>query len=432
MGDFMYNLFRGVIGLAGIYAFLYFYSKDRKNINWRLVGGGFALQIVIAVLVIKVPGISNVIKGVSTFFVELLGFSVKGSEFIFGKLSVDKSYEATFAFKILPSIVFFSALSSLLYYLGILQRVVYVFAWVMHKTMRLSGAESLACAANVFIGQTEAPLVIRPYLERMTRSEIVCLMTGGFATIAGAVLVAYMEILGGNDEALKIEVGKHLISASIMAAPSAIICAKMLFPEREQVDTELKVSKESIGINVFDAITGGTTQGVRLAVNVGAIVLVFLALMEMLDFITLKALGSWTGLNDLIMSKTDNVFEGLTLRFIFGILFAPVACLVGVDTDSLLVVGQLFGEKLAINEFVAYVHMNELIVAGHLTNPKAILISTYALCGFASFTSMGIQIGGISVLAPGQRSNLANLAFRAVVGGTCATLMTASIAGAIS
>jgi len=432
MSDTLYNLFRGVIGLAGLYAFLYYFSKDRKHINWRLVAGGFGLQIVIALLVLKVPWVSEFIKSVSTFFVDLLGFSLKGSEFVFGQLSVDRSYGATFAFKVLPSIVFFSALSSMLYYLGILQRMVYGFAWIMHKTMRLSGAESMACAANVFIGQTEAPLIIRPYLERMTRSEIVCLMTGGFATIAGAVLVAYMDILGGDDPLKQAEVGKHLISASIMAAPSAIICAKMLFPEREPVDTELKVAKESIGINVFDAITGGTTQGVRLAVNVGAIVLVFLALMEMLDFITMKGIGSWTGLNDLISSQTGGVFEGLTFRFIFGILFAPVAFLVGVEFDSLLVVGQLFGEKLVINEFVAYVHMKDLIDAGHLTNPKAILISTYALCGFASFTSMGIQIGGISVLAPGQRSNLATLAFRAVVGGTCATLMTASIAGALS
>ncbi len=432
MGDTMYNLFRGVIGLAGLYGFLYLISRERKHINWRLVGAGFGLQIVIAILVLKVPGVSDGIKAVSKFFVDLLGFSVKGSEFIFGQLSVDKSYGAMFAFKVLPSIVFFSALSSLLYYLGILQRIVYVFAWIMHKTMRLSGAESLACAANVFIGQTEAPLIIRPYLERMTRSEIACLMTGGFATIAGAVLVAYMEILGGDDPVKKVEFGRHLISASIMAAPSAIICAKMIIPEREEVDTDLKVSKDTIGINLFDAITGGTTQGVRLAVNVGAIVLVFLALMAMLDFMTVEWLGSWTGLNDLISNSTDGVFEGLTLRFVFGILFAPVAFLVGVDMDSLLVVGQLFGEKLVLNEFVAYLHMKDLVDAGHLANEKSILISTYALCGFASFGSMGIQIGGISVLAPGQRANLAKLAFRAVIAGTCATLMTATIAGALS
>ncbi len=432
MEETFYNLFRGVIGLAGLYAFLYFISRDRKHINWRLVGGGFGLQLVIALLVLKIPWVAEFIKNISEFFVSLLEFSVEGSKFIFGQLPVDKSYGAMFAFKVLPSIVFFSALSSLLYYLGILQRIVYGFAWIMHKTMRLSGAESLACAANVFIGQTEAPLIIRPYLERMTRSEIACLMTGGFATIAGAVLVAYMEILGGDDPVKKIEFGKHLISASIMAAPSAIICAKILIPEREQVDTDLKISKESIGINVFDAVTGGTTQGVRLAVNVGAIVLVFLALMAMLDYMTIEWIGSWTGLNDLISSKTDGVFEGLTLRFVFGILFAPVAFLVGVDMDSLLVVGQLLGEKLVLNEFVAYLHMKDLVDAGHLANEKSILISTYALCGFASFGSMGIQIGGISVLAPGQRTNLATLAFRAVIAGTCATLMTASIAGALS
>ena len=301
----------------------------------------------------------------------------------------------------------------------------------MHKTMHLSGAESLVVAANVFVGQIEAPLIIRPYLERMTRSEIFCLMTGGFATLAGAVLVTYIEILGGDDAAKKIEIGRHLISASIMAAPSAIICAKMFLPERETIDKNLKISKEAIGENLFDAITTGTAQGIRLAVNVGAIVLVFLALMAMLDYITLEWIGSWTGINEIIATKTDGVFEGLKLSFLFGVFFAPVALLVGVDPDSILVVGQLFGEKLALNEFVAYAHLKELIDAGHLTDEKSILISTYALCGFASFTSMGIQIGGISALAPKQRSNLATMAFRAVIAGTTATLMTATIAGAL-
>ncbi len=426
------NLLRGAIGLAGLYAFLYFASSDRKNINWRLVAGGFGLQMAVAVLVLKVPVVIEVIEWMSSFVRQLLDFSVAGSSFVFGILPENRSIGALFAFKVLPSIVFFSALTSLLYYLGILQRIVFVFAWIMKKTMHLSGAESLVVAANVFVGQIEAPLIIRPYLERMTRSEIFCLMTGGFATLAGAVLVTYIEILGGDDAAKKIEIGAHLISASILAAPSAIICAKMFLPESEKIDTELKISREAIGINLFDAITTGTGQGIRLAVNVGAIVLVFLALMAMLDYMTLEWIGSWTHINDFIFAQTDGLFEGLKLRFLFGVVFAPVALLVGVAPDSILVVGQLFGEKLVLNEFVAYAHLKELIDAGHLTDEKSILIATYALCGFASFTSMGIQIGGISVLAPKQRSNLANLAFRAVIAGTCATLMTATIAGALS
>jgi len=431
MPETLINLIRGALGLGGLYAFLYFCSSDRKNINWRLVAGGLGLQTVIAVLVLKAPPVSDAIGWMSKFIRQLLDFSVVGSSFIFGQLPTDRSIGALFAFKVLPSIVFFSALTTALYYLGILQRIVYVFAWIMHKTMHLSGAESLVVAANVFVGQIEAPLIIRPYLERMTRSEIFCLMTGGFATLAGAVLVTYIEILGGDDAAKKIEIGRHLISASIMAAPSAIICAKMFLPEREAIDKNLKISREAIGINLFDAIATGTGQGIRLAVNVGAIVLVFLALMAMLDYITLEWIGSWTGINEVIIAKTGGVFDGLKLSFLFGVLFAPVALLVGVELDSILVVGQLFGEKLALNEFVAYAHLKELIDAGHITDEKSILISTYALCGFASFTSMGIQIGGISALAPKQRTNLANMAFRAVIAGTTATLMTATIAGAL-
>ena len=393
---------------------------------------GFILQVLIAVLVIQVPLFNRVIGNFSGLFLKLLDFSVEGSTFLFGELSTDPSYGAIFAFRVLPSIAFFSALASLFYYLGILQKVIFVFAWVMQKTMRLSGAESLAAAANVFIGQTEAPLIIRPYLERMTKSEIVCLMTGGMATIAGAVLIAYMNILGGEDEIRKIEIGKHLISASIIAAPGAIICAKMLFPESEEVETDLRVGKESIGVNLFDAVANGTTQGLKLAVNVGAIVLVFLALMAFLNYIATEWIGSWSGINEMISDATGGLYESLTLQFIFGVLFSPVAFLMGVDGGNLMVVGQLLGQKMVLNEFVAFQEMRVLIDAGHLANEKSFVISTFALCGFANFSSMGIQIGGISVLAPGQRQNLARMAFRAMIGGTCASLLTATLAGILS
>ena len=433
MADVFASTLRGIFGLAVIYGFLYWYSTDRKNINWRLVAGGFVLQIIIAVLVIKVAFFNELIGAVSSFFRNLLEFSVAGSTFIFGKLTSEHlSYGTTFAFKVLPSIVFFSALSSLLYYLGALQKIVFVFAWIMHKTMRLSGAESLAAAANVFVGQTEAPLIIRPYLERMTKSEIVCLMTGGMATIAGAVLVAYMNILGGDDAAKQVEIGKHLIAASIMAAPGAIVCAKMIVPEVGEVDRDLKVAKESIGVNMFDAVAVGTTQGVKLAVNVGAIVLVFLALMALVNHITMEWIGSWTGINAGIDHATGGFYEGLTLQFLFGVIFAPVAFLIGIDSDSLLVVGQLLGQKMVLNEFVAFQDMKNMVDAGYLENSKSYVITTFALCGFANFSSMGIQIGGIGVLAPGQRDNLARNAFRAMIGGTCASLMVATLAGILS
>lgn len=432
MPEVLVDLVRGVLGLGAIFSFLFFFSSERRNINWRLVGSGFVLQVLTAVLVIKVPLFNRIIGHVSGLFLKLLEFSVEGSTFLFGELPTDPSYGAFFAFRVLPSIAFFSALASLFYYLGILQRIIFVFAWVMQKTMRLSGAESLAAAANVFIGQTEAPLIIRPYLERMTKSEIVCLMTGGMATIAGAVLVAYMNILGGEDEIRKIEIGKHLISASIIAAPGAIICAKMLFPESEEVETDLRVGKESIGVNLFDAVANGTTQGLKLAVNVGAIVLVFLALMAFLNYIATEWIGSWSGINGMISDATGGLYENLTLQFIFGVLFSPVAFLIGVDGGSLLAVGQLLGQKMVMNEFVAFQEMRVLVDAGHLTNEKSFVISTFALCGFANFSSMGIQIGGISVLAPGQRENLARMAFRAMIGGTCASLITATLAGILS
>ncbi|AWT59868.1 MAG: Putative nucleoside permease NupX [Candidatus Moanabacter tarae] len=432
MPEVFVDLARGALGFVAIFLFLYFFSSERRNIDWRLVGSGFVLQVLIAVLVIKVPLFNRIIGNVSGLFLKLLEFSLEGSTFLFGELPTDPSYGAFFAFRVLPSIAFFSALASLFYYLGILQKVIFVFAWVMQKTMRLSGAESVAAAANIFIGQTEAPLIVRPYLERMTKSEIVCLMTGGMATIAGAVLIAYMNILGGEDEIRKIEVGKHLISASIIAAPGAIICAKMLFPESEKVETDLRVGKESIGVNLFDAVANGTTQGLKLAVNVGAIVLVFLALMALLNYIATDWIGSWSGINEMISDSTGGIYESLTLQFIFGVLFSPVAFLMGVDGGNLLVVGQLLGQKMVMNEFVAFQEMRVLIDAGHLTNEKSFIISTFALCGFANFSSMGIQIGGISVLAPGQRENLARMAFRAMIGGTCASLMTATLAGILS
>ncbi len=422
------EIIRALIGVVALLAFCYWLSNDRKGINWRLVFGGLGLQAAIALLVLKTPYVGDGLGLIAQFAVNLLGFSLQGSQFVFGELATDSSYEAVFAFRVMPSIVFFSALTSILYYLGILQKVVYAFAWVMQKTMKLSGAESLAVAANVFIGQTEAPLMVKPYLERMTRSEITCLMAGGMATSAGAIFAAYVSILAGDDAALQVVVGKRLISAFIMAAPAAVVCAKILLPEHEEVETDLRVSTESMGVNIFDAVAGGVTQGVKLSVNVGAVVLVFVALVAMLNDLT-GWVGGVSGLNSVIKEATDGGFESLTLQFILGVIFMPVAWLIGVDVDSLLQVGVLLGEKLILNDLVAYTTMAEMVSQGNLLTEKAVVISTFVLCGFASFVSVGVQIGGISVLAPGQRTNLAQLGIRAMIGAFCASLMSANLAG---
>ncbi len=407
----------------------YLLSEDRSRINWRLIAGGLILQLVIATLVLKVPVVGFMVDAVSRLFVRILEFSSVGGRFLFGELSDSKEIGATWGFRVLPTVVFFSALTSVLYYLGILQKIVFVFAWLMSKTMRMSGAESLAAAANVFIGQTEAPLIVKLYLDRMTRSEMACLMTGGMATIAGSVLVAYMIILGGDDVEKQILFGKHLIAASVMSAPAAIVFAKILLPESEKISKDLRVPSTAVGLNLFDAITSGTTQGIRLAVNVGAMVLVFISLVAMLNFFITNGIGATTGLNPIISDATGGAYEGLTLQFILGMLFAPIAFLAGVEINSLLPVGQLLGEGMVLTQTVSYISMAEMIEQGVLTDERSIIISTYALCSFANFASMGVQIGGISVLAPSQRENLARFAPRALIGGTCATLSTATFAG---
>lgn len=295
--------------------------------------------------------------------------------------------------------------------------------------MRLSGAESLAAAANVFIGQTEAPLVVKPYVSRMTRSELLALMTGGMATIAGAVMVAFIGFLGGEDRALQAEFGKHLLTASILSAPAAIVCAKLLLPETEKVSQKLDIDGDRMGVNVFDAATGGTTQGITLAFNVAAMLIVFIAFIAMFNYVLINWLGSWTGLNSWVATNFEGQFEAFSLQFLFGLIFSPVAWLIGVDWNSAMQVGQLLGEKLVLNEFVAYIHLGEMQAASAIQDPRAVIIATYALCGFANFASMGIQIGGISAIAPEQRGNLSQLALKSLIAGTVACLMTATIAG---
>ncbi len=426
------SFYRAVIGIVFLIGLCFLLSSSRKNIDWKLVGIGISLQILFAVLFLKVEEVAMVFQWIAEKVVEFLTVAEEGALFVFGGL-VDPSQSLgyIFAFKVLPTIVFFSAFTSLLYYLGILQKIVYVFAWLMSKTMRLSGAESLAAAANIFIGQTEAPLVVKPYLEKMTKSEILCLMVGGMATIAGGVLAAFIEFLGGQDPAAKAEFARHLITASIMSAPAAIVMAKILFPEDtpEKIDRKLNISKEKIGSNILDAISIGTTDGLKLAVNVGAMLLVFTALIAVVNWFLGDLIGDPTGLNSIIADSTDGRYEKFSMQYILGNLFAPVAWIIGVPMADIVSVGQLLGEKTILNEFFAYKSLSEMKAAETLVNYRSIVISTYALCGFANFASIGIQIGGIGVLAPGQRKVLAAFGIKALIGGTCAALLTATIAG---
>lgn len=422
---------RMVLGMAILVAICFAFSQRRSMINWRLVGTGIALQFIIALSILKVPLINQLFDYIAQFFQAVLTFSEAGAKFLFGNLITDlPTFGYLFAFQVLPTIVFFSALTSILYYFGILQRIIYGMAWVMKRTMGLSGPESLAAAANVFIGQTEAPLVIKPYLEGMTRSELLCLMTGGMATIAGGVFAAYIGFLGGSDPVLQQYFAKHLLTASIMSAPAAIVAAKILFPERREkaIEEQMTMSGE-VGTNLLDAISRGTTDGLRLAINVGAMLLVFTALIYMANQMLLHSIGAWTGWNERIVAVTGGRFEGLTFTYVLGLIFAPLAWVLGTPSGDILVVGQLLGQKTVLNEFFAYAELKTIRDAGITLEPKSLIIATYALCGFSNFASIGIQIGGIGALAAGQRRNLTELGLLALLGGTVACFMTACIAG---
>jgi len=430
----MESLSRGLLGMFSLVGLCYILSNNRKAINWKLVSMGIIAQIGFAIGVLtqgKYNFFRMLIEWLSEKFVQLINFGHKGIEFMFGNLAdATGSWGYTFAIQALPNIIFFAALSSLLYYLGILQKVVYFFALMLSK-LKVSGAESVSTAANIFLGQTEAPLMVRPFLEKMNRSEILCIMVGGMANTAGSVLAAYVGFLGGNDVAQQYYFALHLLSQSIMSAPAAIVCAKMLFPQTEEIDSNIVVGKEKFGENALDAISLGTTDGLKLAVNVGAILIVFTALMYVLNWI-LGSIGYYTGLNSIIASFSHGRYDSLSFQMILGYLFSPIAWLIGVKQIDMVSVGQLLGEKTIINEFQAYITFGKMKTAGLITDPKSILITTYALCGFANIASIGIQIGGISQLAPTQRKNLTELGFKALIGGTIACLMCACIAGAIS
>ncbi|CAL2059504.1 NupC/NupG family nucleoside CNT transporter [Tenacibaculum sp. 190524A05c] len=426
------SFYRGVIGMIVLLIIAFLFSSNRRGIDWKTVSLGLAFQLIIAIGVLKVPFVQKVFEFVGAIFVKVLDFTRAGSEFLFSGLVSDmSSFGFIFAFQVLPTIIFFSALTSLLFYLGVIQWIVKGLAWLLSKVLKISGAESLSVAGNIFLGQTEAPLLIKAYLEKMNRSEILLVMIGGMATVAGAVLAAYIGFLGGDDEALRLLYAKHLLAASVMAAPGAIIISKILYPQLEEVNTDVKVSSEKIGSNILDAIANGTTEGLNLAMNVAAMLLVFIAFIAMLNY-GLFLVGGITGLNEWIASNTS--YESFSLEFVLGYIFAPLMWLIGVASEDTALMGQLLGIKLAASEFVGYIQLAELknvANATHLTYNKSVIMATYMLCGFANFASIGIQIGGIGSLAPGQRKTLSEFGMKALIGGTIASLMSATIAGMI-
>ncbi|MGF1534419.1 MAG: NupC/NupG family nucleoside CNT transporter [Bernardetiaceae bacterium] len=420
---------RALMGMLVLLGIAIAFSRSRRDIDWRVVGIGLSLQLSFALLLMHVPPVTRGFRGLSEGFVTFINFTMAGAGFLFGPLIEVENFGVIVAFRVLPTIVFVSTVSAALYYLGILQKIVYVLAWVMARTMRLSGAESLSTAGNVLLGQTEAPILVRPFVSKMTQSEIMCLMTGGMATIAGSVLGAYVSFLGNNDPEVEAAYAAHLLTASLMNAPASIVMAKILIPEtnHDQIDRELKVSKENIGVNLLDALSTGAAEGLRLALNVGAMLLAFLALIAMLNHL-LGWLGTLGDLNALVSQSTDGKFGQLSLEYLLGQIFRPIAYAIGIDWEETLLVGSLLGQKTALNEFVAYSNLAEI---KYLLSDKALLITTYALCGFSNFSSIAIQIGGIGAMAPNQQANLSRLGMPALLAATLACLMTATIAGAL-
>ena len=426
------SLWRGALGMFVLILVAFLFSSNKKAIDWKKVAIGLGLQLLIAIGVLKVEFIQAIFEFIGGIFIEILEYTKAGSEFLFAGMVGDMNkFGYIFAFQVLPTIIFFSALTSLLFYLGIIQKIVKILAIGLSKFLGISGMESLSVAGNIFLGQTEAPLLIKAYLEKMNKSEMLLVMIGGMATVAGAVLAAYIGFLGGGDKALELVFAKHLLAASVMAAPGAIVISKILYPQTEEVNTDVTVSQEKIGSNILDAIANGTTEGLRLAVNVGAMLLVFVAVIAMLNGI-LGWVGDVTTLNEIIASNTS--YKALSLEFILGSIFAPLMWLIGVPSDDMTMMGQLLGIKLAASEFVGYIQLAELknvANATHLTFNKSVIMATYMLCGFANFASIGIQIGGIGSLAPGQRKTLSEFGMKALIGGTIASLMSATIAGMI-
>jgi len=426
------TILRGLLGMFVLIGIAWLFSTNRKAISWRVVIVGLGIQLLLAIGVLQVPFVQAFFEFIGKIFVKILEFTNAGTEFLFSSFVTGQLEMPllNFAITILPTIVFFSALTSVLFYLGIIQKVVFGLAWGMTKLLRLSGAESLSVAGNIFLGQTESPLMIKAYLEKMNKSEILLVMAGGMATLAGGVLAVYIKVLGGGDPVQELIYAKHLLAASIMAAPGVIVISKILVPQTEKIDSETKVPKDKIGKNILDAISNGTTQGLKLAVNVGAMLLVFIAFIAFINYLFYQ-FGSLTNLNASIEQMTNSQYKDLSLQFILGYTFAPLMWLIGIASEDITLVGRILGEKIIMTEFIGYISLAEMKEAGTFAQEKSIIMGTYMLCGFANFASIGIQIGGIGSLAPGKRVLLSQYGFKALLAGTLASLLSATIVGMI-
>ena len=425
------TLTRGIIGMAFLIFISFLLSNNKKAINWKTASFGLLIQLILAIGVLKIGWVQSIFEFAGKIFVKILEFTMEGTKFLFGDLVSMDNFGGVFIFAILPTVIFFAALTSVLFYFGIIQKVVKLMALLLSKVLGVSGPESLSVAGNIFLGQTESPLMIKAYLEKMTKSEILLVMIGGMATVAGGVLAAYIGFLGGADPELKIFYAKHLLTASVMAAPGAIVISKILYPETEKIDTNVNISQEKIGANFLDAISNGTTEGLKLAANIAAMLLVFIAFIAMGNYM-LETFGNLIQINDWINNNT--VYEALSIELILGYLLAPLMWIIGVAKEDVTLMGQLLGIKIVASEFIGYIQLADLKEASslvHLNYQKSIIIATYMLCGFANFASIGIQIGGIGSLAPGQRKNLSKFGFKALIGGTLASLLSATIAGMI-
>lgn len=424
------SFIRGILGIVVLLALGFLFSTNRKAIPWKTVFVGLALQISLAIGILNISFIRWIFEFFGKIFVVILDFTKAGTNFLFeGFLDVEK-FGFVFAFQVLPTIIFFAALTSLLFYFGVIQIVVKGLAYLFSRLMGLSGAEALSVAGNIFLGQTEAPLMIKGYLSKMSNSEMLLVMTGGMATLAGGVLAAYIAMLGGNDPQLRLEFAKHLLAASVMAAPGAIIFAKMIVPPVGPVDKDVVVTKDKFGQNPLEAITTGTSEGIKLAVNVAGMLLAFIAFIAMFNFI-LRKVGNIGDLNETIAQFTDGKYNNLSLQFILGYIFSPVMWLIGVPLQDITLVGRLLGEKLIMTEFIGYISLAEMKTAGAFASSKSIIMATYILCGFANFASIGIQIGGIGSLVPEKRTLLSKYGLKALWAGTLASLLSATIIGMI-
>ena len=425
------TFYRGIIGMGFLIFISFLLSNNRKAINWKAASFGLLIQLILAIGVLKIPFVQAIFEFAGKIFVKILDFTMEGTKFLFGDLVSLDNFGNVFVFAILPTVIFFAALTSVLFYFGIIQKVVKIMALMLSKILGVSGPESLSVAGNIFLGQTESPLMIKAYLEKMTKSEILLVMIGGMATVAGGVLAAYIGFLGGEDPELKIFYAKHLLTASVMAAPGAIVISKILYPETEKIDTNVNISQDKIGDNFLDAISNGATEGLKLAANIAAMLLVFIAFIAMGNYM-LDKFGDLVEINSWIANNT--VYSNLSIELILGYLFAPLMWLIGVAKEDVTLMGQLLGIKIVASEFIGYIQLADLKEASslvHLSYQKSIIIATYMLCGFANFASIGIQIGGIGSLAPGQRKNLSKFGFKALIGGTLASLLSATIAGMI-